>query len=232
MTRNPNPDMIRLLITIPNFDTNGQRHLAANLIRELDKSLFQITVCVYKKTDTTLENEIKTLVYEIIEIPLRIPIRPINSFLQHTKQISKLFKEHFDIIHSFDYSSNWVEGFIAKRSGIPWVFVKTNMNNQNLRWWIKYLFANKIVFLSESQKRTVPKLILLLKETTVINPGIDLNVFNKSSENKFDLRNNFYLPDNKILLACVAELTPVKGHIELLETHFQKLLWTFQAHIS
>src|SRR5690554_1655190 len=160
---------LRVLVTTPNLDTAGSKFVVANLIRGLDRSVVRPSLCVHKRTHTPLEQELGILVDDLLEIPLRVPARPYHTFWQRTTTTASQLRGRFDVIHSFDYASNWQEGFIAWRAHIPWVAVKTNLSWNTRNWWLKSLLAQKIVVYSRQQYEQLYKNTVFAPKVSVIN---------------------------------------------------------------
>jgi glycosyltransferase involved in cell wall biosynthesis len=211
---------LRLLITTPNLDTAGSKYVIADIIKNLDKSLIKPSLCVHRRTFTDLEEQLASRVEEIIEVPLRVASRPYLTLFQRVRTFSKLFKDRFDLIHSFDYADSWTEGLIAQNANIPWIYQKTNMNWGRKSWWLKSRLAKSIVCYSNAQYRELFESSQFKDKVTVINIGVDFSRFDFRPTNRDNLseqRKSLDIPPDSIVLGCVAHLVPVKGHPELLK---------------
>lgn len=212
---------LRLLLTTPNLDTAGSKYILADLIRCLDRSAIRPSLCVHRRTYTALEREMAGIVDELLELPLRLPARPVFALWQRAGEIAHELRGRFDIIQSFDYASDWQEGLVARRSGIPWIVVKTNLS-WNRRWWLKSLLAQRIVTYSQQQYDLLYKGTVFAQKTSIIHVGIDLTLFEqKQQADKLLIRAELGLPQNAMVLGCVAHLVPVKGHVELIKAFGQ-----------
>jgi glycosyltransferase involved in cell wall biosynthesis len=95
-------------------------------------------------------------------------------------------------------------------AGIPWVTEKTNLSWDERRWWLRMFVARRIVCLSQAQVRLMRR---WQKKIVVIPTGVDLARFQNAQPLR---RQDFALQSSDIVLACVAHLVPVKGHVKLL----------------
>lgn len=210
------PSPLRLLITTPNLDTAGSKYVIADIVQGLDRAIVKPSICVHRKTNSSLERSIKNSVEEFYEIPLRVPTRPRRRFLQTLINTLQVFPRSYDLIHSFDYSSSWTEGLIARLIGKPWIVEKTNMNWGGLHWNIRSLLANHIICYSHRQYDTLFRSSRFSKKVSTIHIGVNLARFQRTAEGSV-IREELGLPPNATIVGCVAHLVPVKGHVELLQ---------------
>lgn len=119
--------MLKILYTIPNFNTAGSGRALLNIAKGLDKNKFEVHIAC--KID---EGEFFKVVKDS-GIPVHVfnyeaPMRPVFQLLKQAWKISRKLKEiKPDIIHSFHYSNNYGEALSAKLAGAKWVFTKKNM---------------------------------------------------------------------------------------------------------
>ena len=137
-------------------------------------------------------------------------------------RISQQLRGQFDIFHSFDYSDSWLDVLAAQFAGLRCVVTKTNMNWGNRRWFLRSLFADRIVCLSYAQRDALYAHHFWSRKTVVIPVGIDLEAFYPvSGISREALRQEFGWKSTEIVLGCVAHLVPVKGHKDLINAFSQ-----------
>lgn len=213
----PAPDRpLHVLLTTPNLDTAGSKYIVADLIEGFDRAAVRPSLCVQRKTNTELEKRARQYVDEFLELPLRIPTRPVRHFLKRTRQIADRLRNRFDVVHSFDYASLWSEGVIMKQAHVPWIIDKTNLHWGSWRWYLRGLLARRIVCKSHSQYAALFERGLFSKKATVVHNGIKIGRFDKQVD-RATLAPAIRVPAEAIILGCVAHLVPVKGHVELLQ---------------
>ena len=205
-----------VLYTINNLKTAGMRNVLADLVRGLDRSRFLPKIAVARKSDSSLEKELEKIC-EIIEIPLHIPTRPRVSFPSLLAAAVRRLRKMADVAHSFDYASDWTEPLAMRLAGMPWIAEKTNFNWGGLSWWLRALLASKIVCLSQTQRNQLFGRSRFLSKTVVVNTGVDLKKFSPAEYDwKMRKRKKMSISPPGLIICCVADLIPVKGHKDLL----------------
>ena len=136
------PTKLKILFTIPNFDTAGSGKALLNIATRLDKEIFEPHIaCLHDKGDY----------FQVVK-ESKIPVHIFNYFVPMNSRvkglvgcynIAKKFKEiNPQIIHSFNYSSDYSEAISAKLSRIPWVYTK---KEYELGWFIFKFMEAKII---------------------------------------------------------------------------------------
>lgn len=205
---------IRILYTIPNFDTAGSGKALLNIALSLNKDIFEPHILCLNK---------KGAFFKVVEesgIPVHVfnylaKERPLHKMVTDCWKISRKLKEiNPDIIHSFNYSSNYTEALAAKFAGIKWTFTKKNMSwggSSKNSWKLRSLFAKKIAVQNKGMmEQFYPK----YSKTTLIPRGVVTENFKKSSPD-FNIKEQMQTSENQRVLICVANFVPVKG-IEIL----------------
>ncbi len=212
---------IKILFTIPNFDTAGSGKALLNIALGLNKNVFETEIlCLHNKGDffkTVVNSGMKVHVFDYIPNE-----RPILKMLYNCFKVSrKLKKIKPDIVHSFHYSANYTEALSTRLAGIKWTFTKKNMSwggNSKNAWNLRSFLANKIAVQNTDMiKEFYPK----SNKIKLIPRGVIVENF-EFSKPISEIRNEMKTPDNKRIIICVANFVPVKG-IELLIEAFDKL---------
>ena len=217
---------IKILYTIPNFDTAGSGKALLNLALGLDKEKFETEIlCLHSNGaffETVKNSGIPIHVFDYL--PKERPIWKM--FLESWKVSRKLKTIHPDIIHSFHYSSNYTEALSAKLAGIKWTFTKKNMSwggSSKNSWKLRSFFANKIIVQNTDMiKEFYPS----SKKLSFIPRGVVIEKFKKDIP-KSEIRRLMETDKDKRLLITVANLVPVKN-VELLIHAFQNIHQDFQ----
>lgn len=200
---------LRILYTINNLNTAGMKYVIADLVRDLDRARFTPLIGVGQKTGSALELELERLC-PVIELPLRIPRRPRHLLLPRLLKAARRLRGIADLAHSFDYASDWTEGMAMRLAGVPWVAEKTNLNWDEGRWWLRSFLASKIVCLSQSQLSLMPR---WAGKSVIIPTGVALERFVDAEPLP---REELGMGKDDVLVASIAHLVPVKGHVELI----------------
>lgn len=212
---------IKILYTIPNFDTAGSGKALLNIALGLNKEVFEPHIlCLHNKGEF----------FKVVQnsgIPLHVfdyipSERPVLKMLLNCFRVSKKLKEISpDIVHSFHYGSNYTEALSAKMAGIKWIFTKKNMSwggSSTNSWKLRSFLADKIAVQNTDMIQDFyPK----SKKIRLIPRGVNVQNFASFIPNSLIRREMKTSPEKRIII-CVANFVPVKG-IELLIEAFDKL---------
>ena len=212
---------IRILYTIPNFDTAGSGKALFNIALSLNKDVFEPHILC-------LNN--KGAFFKVVEqsgIPVHVfnylaKERPLQRMVVDCWKISRKLKEiNPDIVHSFNYSSNYTEALAAKLAGIKWTFTKKNMSwggsSQN-SWKLRSFLAKKIIVQNKDmEQQFYPN----SNKTELIPRGVVLEKFKASTPAK-EIKEQMRTAVEQRVLICVANFVPVKG-IEILIDAFERV---------
>jgi glycosyltransferase involved in cell wall biosynthesis len=195
---------IKILYTIPNFDTAGSGKVLYDLAKGLDKNKFEVEIaCKHNKGIFFAEVEKLNLPIHIIETTVNY--KPYHSLYFRIMPIVKFFKDNkFDIIHSWHWSSDWTEVAAAKRAGLKYIFTKKAMSWGNIHWKIKSKLSHFIFTINDEMKNYFPN----KKQQKLIPLGIDTNYYNPENF-------KIHRENNSFKIITIANLVPVKG-IEIL----------------
>lgn len=197
---------IKLLFTIPNFDTAGSSKVVYDLVKGLDKGRFEISIAC-KHNEGTLFKEVEQLGVKIYLMDTTVHYRPYYNLFQRLGYLIKFFKEHnFDLIHSWDWSSDWTEVLAARIAGVKWIYTKKAMSWGNKHWKIRSLLADYIITINHEMKNYFP----YKKAQLLIPIGIDTEYYSRENVASVNRQNNQFFN-----IVTVANLVPVKG-IEIL----------------
>ncbi len=203
---------IRILYTIPNFDTAGSGKVVYDLVRGLDTELFEVEIaCSHNKG--SFFKEVEQLHVPTHLINTTTTYRPLFSLFNRLKPIIKFFKAHdYDIVHSWHWSSDCTEVLAARLAGVKWVYTKKAMSWGNKHWKIRSYLADYIITINDQMKVYFPK----KKHQKLIPLGIDTNYYHPNIPNKQDSASSTFQ------IITVANLVPVKG-VEILILALKKL---------
>lgn len=197
---------IRILYTISNFNTAGSGKVLYDLAKNLDSSKFDIEIaCGDNKGE--FFRMVEALGYPIHIFETKTPYRPYLSLPMRILKIRSFYKKNkYDLIHSWQWSSDWTEALAAKLAGVKWIYTKKAMGFNSRHWKYKSYLADFIITINDEMRAYFPN-----KDNQKLIPlGLDTNYYNPS---------NFEFNDTKDLskfrIITVANLVPVKG-IEVL----------------
>jgi glycosyltransferase involved in cell wall biosynthesis len=203
--------MIKVLFTIPNFDTAGSGKALLNIAKGLDRSRFEPHIlCRHDRGHffkTVEESGIPVHVFEYTTA-----MRPVIKGLRECWSMSREFKKiDPDIVHSFHYAADYSEALAVKMAGCKWVYTKKNMSwggSSKNAWLLRSFLADRIVVLNTKMgDQFFPN---SRGKTSLIPRGVDTRVFSLQNTNGSGT-------NTKRTVVCVANLVPVKGVEVLIE---------------
>jgi glycosyltransferase involved in cell wall biosynthesis len=206
------PKRIKILFTIPNFDTAGSGKVVYDLVRGLDKTKFNPEICCFHDGGAFFKN-IEQLAVPVHLFKFTADYRPLISLPFRILKISKFFSKHkFDVIHSWHWSSDFTEPLAAKMARIPFVYTKKAMGWGNKSWRWRTHLSSKIIAIN---KDMLEQFFSNYKSKTVYMPlGVDTTTFS-CLETKRSTPSGHVFKDSDFVIVSIANLVPVKG-IEVL----------------
>lgn len=196
---------IKILYTIPNFDKAGSGKVVYDLLKELDRNVFTIEVAC-RHENGYLFKEVEKLGIPIHLLETTTNYKPYFTLLFRIKNIARFLKKNkYDIVHSWDWSSDWTEVLAARMAGVKWIYTKKAMSWGNKHWKIRSYLANFIVTINNEMKQYFPN----KKAQQLIPLGINTDYY---SPEKFT---NQTENNETFKIIVVANLVPVKG-VEVL----------------
>ena len=213
--------LVKILFTIPNFDTAGSGKALLNIVTRLDKTIFEPHICCFHNKGEYF-NTVKSSGIPIHIFQTTTQMKPRLKGLFNCFKISKYLKHlNIDLIHSFHYAPDYSEALAAKIGGIPWVYTKKNMNwggKSKNGWKLRTYFAKHVV---AQNKSMLNRFFSNSMKVSLIPRGVDIKHFSPSSKN-LNLLEQLSISKTENIFLTVANLVPVKG-IEILLNAFESL---------
>ncbi|RZN83104.1 MAG: glycosyltransferase [Winogradskyella sp.] len=209
---------IKILYTIPNFDTAGSGKVVYDLVKHIDKTKFEPHICCMHKRGEFFKQ------VEALDVPIHISrvaakYRPFVTLPFRVWKIRQFFKRHqFDAIHSWHWSSDFTEPLAAKLAGIPFVYTKKAMGWGNKSWYWRSQLSSKIVIINSDMKTQ-----FFLNMTDKIQPipiGLNVNDFGVL-EKRYRNSDGYSINHGDFTIVSIANLVAVKGIEVLLEAVMQ-----------
>jgi len=212
---------IKILFTIPNFDTAGSGKAMLNIIKRLDPDLFSPEICCFHSKGSFFKT-IQDSGFPIHIFQYTTPMKPRIKGILNVLRIARFFRSiRPHIIHSFHYSSDYSEPLAARLIGIKWVYTKKNMSwggaSKN-SWRLRSALANSIMVQNTDM---LQNFFPGVRKVMMVPRGVELEAF-KFSKMKTNIIQQFGIPEDSKIIIAVANLVPVKG-IEILIHAFSRL---------
>lgn len=210
---------IKILFTIPNFDTAGSGKALMNIALGLNSEKFEpMIACLHDQG--AYFNQVKASGLPVFVFNYLAPARPVFQLLSKSWTVSRKFREiNPDIIHSFHYSSDYSEAIAACMAGIPWIYTKKNMGwfGPSIRAWkLRTLLARHVLAQNTDMLR---HFFPGKSKVSLVPRGVNASYFSSSAPDN-SIRRQMGTDMNNRLLICVANFVPVKG-IEVLIDAFE-----------
>ena len=213
---------IKILFTIPNFDTAGSGKALLKVATGLDPERFDAQICcMHAKGVFYKEVEKSGLPIHIINYTTQM--KPYFKGLWNCFKISRKLKAlKPDIMHSFHYAPDYSEPLAARMAGIKWVYTKKNMNwggKSKNGWKLRSFLATAI---AAQNTDMITRFFKHQKKVVLIPRGVDTNEFVPISPSE-NLKKQWHLKESDRVFICVANLVPVKG-VEILIKAFSNIV--------
>ena len=195
---------IRILYTIPNFDTAGSGKVVYDLAKYLDRDRFEVHIAC-KHNQGAFFKTVEALGLPIHFIDPTVSVRPYLSLLKRLSPFKTFLKtHHFDVVHSWHWSSDWTEPLACRLSGIPFVYTKKAMGWGNIHWKLRSFMSKFIITVNSDMTAFFP----YKKHQRYIPFGLDLAYYAPRHISDSQV-------DGAFKIITVANLVPIK-HIEVL----------------
>jgi len=190
---------IKVLYTIPNFKTAGSQYVLLSLFNAIDKTKFDPYVCVENYPE---------LIPEEIPVDRRLRFQFSSHLKQDMWRFREMLKEHtIDIIHSWDYKSNYREPMGCRFAGVKYLYTKKN-NAWSKKWFLKSLLSNHIVYNNPEMKKRFFSSFLFFKKTSFLPHGIDPTIFKPMSKRK---------KHSSFNIGCIGNINKNKNQLFLIQ---------------
>ncbi|MDN3492416.1 glycosyltransferase [Winogradskyella bathintestinalis] len=209
-----NDKHIRILYTIPNFNTAGSGKSVYDLVSGLDRSIFEPEICCFHNKGAFFK-EVEALGVKIHIFPFTSAYKPRLGFLSRVFKIRNFFKTHqFDVIHSWHWSSDISEPLAAKLAGIPYVYTKKAMGWESRYWKWRSQLSSKVIVVNEDMMSFY--FSKMLHKAVQFPLAIDVNRYQPTLGSDV-MREQLGLSVNDFVIISVANLVEVKGIETLLD---------------
>jgi len=201
----------------------GETHVY-NLVRCLDKNVFQSIVLAFTKGE--LVESIRELGVECMVIPT---IRPFNVFVWR-KVYNLIIEKRVDIVHAHGTRACSNSYWSARRASKPMFYTVHGWSFHPGLSKLKYVFrlltekflirkTDYVINVSKSDKELgIRKKIFGIRGSTVIPNGVDTNFFRiENPDITGDLRKELEIPDDSLIFGLIARMTKQKDPLILLK---------------
>jgi glycosyltransferase involved in cell wall biosynthesis len=205
---------IKVLYTTPNFNTAGSGKSVYDLVKRLDRNIFDPEICCFHDKGAFFK-EVEALGVKIHLFPFETNYRPWLTFFFRILKIRAFFKlNKFDIIHSWHWSSDISEPLAAKLAGIPYVYTKKAMGWEGRYWKLRSQLSSKVIVVNEDMIAFY--FSKMIQKAVQFPLAIDVERYQPTLPSE-SLREQLGLSSDDFVIISVANLVEVKGIEVLLE---------------
>lgn len=210
--------MIKLVLSIRSLNIGGSERQFIELIKHIDKTKFDITVCtMYGGVQEDLIKHIPNIKYYNLQKKGRY------DFYKFYTNYSKLLKEIGpDVTYSFlgemNLFSLWCK---PKGTKVIWGFRASNMDLAQygkvprLIFWLQKKLSSKVDKIIANSHASIEFHKIQgfdMSRSVVITNGIDTEKFRRSSHKRQDFREEHHLKESDIAIGIVARIDYMKGY--------------------
>ena len=190
----------RILFTIPNFDTAGSQYVLLAIISKLDKSVFDIFIGVENRPE---------LIPDVVPNDHKLLIGFTGRFFKDIYSLAKVIRQSkIDLVHSWDYKSNFTEPISCRLMFTPYLYTKKNAA-WSKRWFLKSFLSKHIAYNHPQMKSQFFDHFFLRNKISFIPHGIDLEQFRPIQSN--------HREGGVFKMCCVGNIGENKNQLFILE---------------
>ena len=209
----------RVLQVVTYMGRGGLETMLMNYYRHIDRSKVQFDFLTHRSFEADYDREITALGGKIYHLPRLNPLS--GSYL---RQLDAFFREHpeYRVVHSHLDCMAGIPLKYAERNGVPVRIAHAHNTNQekNLKYPLKMLcrrdiprYATDLFACSEA----AGSWMFGKNRFSVINNAIDANQYAPDPAKRNQIRREFGIPDDALVLGHVGRFMPVKNHEFLLK---------------
>lgn len=178
--------------------TAGSQYVLLSLYQRIDREVFDSFICV--------ENNPGMFPEEVPE-DRRLVFKWTGNKMRDVQNFRKLLKQHkIDILHSWDYKSNYLETLAAKVAGVKYLYTKKN-NAWSKRWKLKSFLSSHIAYDNPEMKERFFGSWLYKNKISFVPHGVDTDIFKPLAATAHEGFN----------LVCVGNIGANKNQLFLIE---------------
>lgn len=218
-----NQKKIKILYTIPNFNTAGSGKALLNIISRIDKDIFEPNVCC-RHDRGELFKSVKELNIPIHISNFTVPMKPLIIGTKNILKLSRFFKKiNPNIIHSYNYSDDYSEALASKISRIKWIYTKKNMGWGSNAWKLRTKLATAII---PQNHQMIEEFFKGMNNLRLIPISINIDEFSNLVKDE-NVISKYHLENCYPIILTIANVIPIKG-IDYLVKGFRLIYENFK----
>ena len=213
---------VKVLHIVGKMNRGGLETFIMNNYRKIDRNKIQFDFVVTKAGIGHYDEEIISLGGNIYKLT-----PPSESLLKYISELKRLLKEKkYDVVHSHVLFSSGINLKIAKLCGVKKRIAhshntsdgkKNSIIRKIYRRYMRFLILRYSTNLLACGNEAGKFLYGDKKKFSIINNGIDFELFRENKYTKEQLREKFKLPRDKFIIGHIGRFNKQKNHMFLLE---------------
>ena len=213
--------MIKVVLSIRSLDIGGAERQFIELVKHIDKTKFDVTVCtMYGGVQEKIIEDIPNISYYNLQKTGRYDL---YSFYKNYSSL--LEKINPDIIYSFlgemNLFSLWCK---PKKTKIIWGFRASNMDLQQygkvpqILFLLQKILSKKVHTIITNSHASVSfhkTHGFTMSKSVIVPNGIDTDKFQRNEKSRKDFRDKYNLKETDIAISIVARIDHIKGYLIL-----------------
>src|SRR5690606_31742285 len=144
------------------------QYVLLSLYKRIARGIFDPFICVEKFPE---------MITEDVPLDHQLVFEWTGNKLKDLRNFRKLLKRNkIDILHSWDYKSNYLEALATRLAGVKYVYTKKN-NAWSKRWKLKSFLASHIAYDNPEMKERFFTSWLFRNKVSFIPHGVDTEIF-------------------------------------------------------
>jgi glycosyltransferase involved in cell wall biosynthesis len=210
---------LKILYTIPNFDTAGSGKVVYDLVKGLDKERFAPEILV-KHTRGAFFKEVEQLGVPIHVFDYETDYKPFWSFPFRLLKVIQFFKQHdWDIVHSWHWSSDVSEPLAVRLAGKKFIYTKKAMGWGNKAWRWRSQLSHHVIAINKDMMTEFFNPMPSVK-STYLPLGLDTEAYAPQAYHQ-DTANKYGITTADFVVISVVNMVEVKGIEILIEAVIQ-----------
>lgn len=210
---------VRVLQVVPNMNNGGIENLIMNIYRNINRDEVQFDFLVHHKGRGFFDDEIEQMGGKIY----RFSVCDDHNLIKYKKEINNFFKEHneYKVVHGHMASLAYFYLGAAKKAEVPVRIAHSHGTSHlnNLKGYLKYFMfkgAKKNANLYYACSTEAGKYLFGNLPFEFVPNAIDLDKFKYDEFIRKEMRKEFEISDDTLLLLNVGRFNLQKNHIFLL----------------
>lgn len=208
----------KILIIVGDLTYGGIQTCILNYLKNIDNEKFSFDIVVHNKGDNSVESEYLRYCNKILQVPKLSEVGLIK-YISILRGVI-IANGPYDVVHAHTHYKSGIELMAAKQAGVN-VRISHSHNTvgkPNFQMLFYRWFINRTATLKLACSELAGNYLYKNKDFSVLNNAIELDKFNKCSDEKnISIRNSLNIDVNTLVVLHVGRFTTAKNHNYILD---------------